>query len=302
MGMELEVCEVYTDLQIALGRGSAIAHFAAVHHPEWLQSPKDKGLDVEDNRRWIFLNNYSNYVAVHSKKIPDVSGPKPGVVEPPKNVSVSTADKLFDIQTIDDGRARHLTLDELRAVVFQVPQLVVSFPWAQDHYHQCVVCRRMVDAERLENPLVGILKSKDFDDGKANSSLLPPFPPPIPPPPTPKDDPMDPSLPAGWSYSGKPITMADLISDPYNVTPVYSLSEAKQWALAWSRVKKRPNFSVNLPGVGTYNQSEALFELEIKTNLGHEIVMLECVFLDRVLSEQKDEEEEESSSSSEEEY
>jgi hypothetical protein len=197
---------------------------------------------------------------------------------------------------MSDPRVDHLNLNEVRALVFQAPQLVMSFPWAQNHYNSCLICKRIVDDERLENPLVSLLKPKDLDD-KVASSLAPV---PAPPAPlTPKDDPMDPSLPAGWSYSGKPITMAELISDPYNVSSIYSLSEPRQWALAWSRVKKRPGFTVNLLGVGTYNQSDALFELESKTNLGHEIVMLECVFLDRVLSEQKDEEDEESSSSEE---
>lgn len=294
MGMELEVCEVYSDLQVALGRGSAIAHFAAVHHPDWLQMPKDKGLDVEDTRRWIFLNNYSNYVAVHSKKIPDVSGPKLGVIDPPKNVSASTIDKVSDLQNMYSTRVTHLTLDELRAVVFQIPQLVTTFQWAQNHYHHCVICKRMVDDERLENPLVELLTSKDLDDKVVSLPLPVPTP---PTPPTPKDDPMDPSLPVGWSYSGKPITMADLLSDPYNVSSIYSLSEQKQWALVTSRVKKRPGFTVHLPSIGTFIQTSALHELENKTTLGHEIVMLECVFLDRVLSEQKDEEDEESSSS-----
>lgn len=198
-----DVCEVYSDKQQALGRASALAHFAAVHHSSWDISPKEK-VDVQGNQYWVFLNNSGfnrHYVAVYYKKVED-----------------KVTSKSFTIPTS-----------------------------------------------------------------------------PLPPP---KDDPMDPTLPAGWTYNGKPITMADLLEDPYNIKPTYDLSESQRYALVTSRIKKRPQFFLSIPSIFRGDQKAVLHELETKTNIGHEIVMLECVFLDRILSEQKDAEAEESSSES----
>lgn len=139
-GAELENCEVYSGKQVALGRASAIAHFVAVHHPEWVQNPKDTGLDIEDTRRWVFLDNYSNYVAVHSKKIHGADQPK-------------DIDPLESVKNFNTDLSLHLTLDDIRAVVFDSEILSLDFDWAKKHCEQCSICKGLVDDERRENPL-----------------------------------------------------------------------------------------------------------------------------------------------------
>lgn len=425
-GVGIEVCEVYLDKQFALGRASALAHFAAVHHPEWIKSPKET-VNADGSRRWNFLESYSDYVTVSYKEVNEsvlnkhdveeiekllksVFSDYEGCIHYNKLVSqlktrdpedflvevLNCSDLLswrrtvagslrdhwamtgritpsgleahwqyaigqlshdpeefermihticglndeillkqvssrvlqlhregtaierhwagrvkyyldarlkpttqqvdyklapfqfnhFDIiqnsgSSITD-RSLHLTIDDIRAVVFDSEKYSIDFDWAKKHCEQCSICKSLVDDERAENPLLNLFKDQ------ALSSIAQSTP----------DDPMDRSLPAGWMYGGKPATMADLFDDPYNVLPIYNLSEAQKWALVTSRVSKRPNFIEYLPATGNCNQSAALLELKNKTNIGKEIVLLECARLDQVLAEQK---EEESSSSSEEE-
>lgn len=202
-----DVCEVYSDKQQAFGRAGALGHFAAVHHPLWDTTPKEK-VDAHGNQYWVFLSQSGfnrHYVAVYYKKVEEK--------------------------------------DVLKPVTFSSP---------------------------------------------------------LPPPVVLYDNPHDPFLPAGWSYSGKPLTMSDLLDDPYNVVPFNSLTEPQQLALVTSRIKKRPNFFQPIIGVGNFNQQAALQELENKTNFGLEIIMMEIIWLDRVLNELK--EVEESSSESSEDY
>lgn len=282
-GAELETCEVYLDKQVALGRASAIAHFVAVHHPEWVQNPKDTGLDIEDTRRWVFLDSYSNYVAVHSKKVWGTNQSK-------------TADPLESVKNFSTDLSLHLTLDDIRAVVFDSEKYSpIDFEWAKKHSEQCALCKGLVAAERAENPLLNLDKDLAYVQNTINQALNNVIQ-------TPADDPMDRSLPAGWTYNNKPATMADLFDDPYNVKPIDSLSEAQKWALVTSRVSKRLNFTAYLPGIGNCNQPAALLELKNKTTLGKEIVELECTWLDQTLTDQTETEEESSSSSEEEDY
>lgn len=301
-GAELDVCEVYSDLQVALGRASALAHFAAVHHPEWLQGVKDKGLEDEYTRRWIFLDNYSNYVAVHNKKVHEPNHPQ--VADP--------LEQLKNFGTTNKRITNHLSLDELRAVVFQHDYLSPNFQYANEHCDQCSICKRIVEAERAENPLVEILYPhlvpKKPTDPLVDQPPVDPSTPKIvralPPtpvaPPLPKDDPADRSLPAGWSYAGKPVTIADLIDNPSNVYHTWHLSEAQRWALAIARISKRPAFTVYIPGKGNCDQFAALNALKGKTSLGQEILLLECNWLNSFLTLQQEIDNDEESSSSEE--
>lgn len=246
----INTCEVYSDMQVALGKASALTHFMSVNHPEWLTSPKEY-TDSDGNRRWVFLNSSSSFVSVVvvSKKIKSPSVP----------------------------REQHLSLEDLRAVVFQLPNATYDFKWAQDHYHQCTICHNMVDREREENPLYDYTKDVVNTATQAPTTSVP------------VDNPEESSLPAGWSYAGKPVIMQDLFEDPYSVLPTHQLKENQQWALTIARIRKRPQFSLLIPGVATFNQQTALHELQNKTNIGHEIVMLECVWLDRALNESKGE-------------
>lgn len=214
-----DVCEAYSDKQQALGRATALAHFAAVHHPLWDTTPREK-VDAHGNQYWIFLSNSGfdrHYVAVYYKKVED----------------------------------------KVTSKSFTIPS-----PF----------------------PFLG--------------------PPPAPTPPPPKDDPADPSLPFGWTHAGNPVTTASVDVDPYNIVPVYSLKLEQQWALVTVRIQKRPAFTIHVPGTGTCDQAGALDALRNKTTLGQEILMLECIWLDKFLNDAKGkmDEEESSSESSSEEY
>src|SRR5579885_420429 len=67
------------------------------------------------------------------------------------------------------------------------------------------------------------------------------------PTPLPKDDPTDRSLPAGWDYSNKPVTMDTLLDYPYDVKSTKELTDSQKWALVTSRIKKRLGFSMLVP-------------------------------------------------------
>lgn len=54
----------------------------------------------------------------------------------------------------------HLSLDDLRAVVFDDRSLTSDFARASSHLEQCSLCRAVVDDERRENPL---LQADDCD-------------------------------------------------------------------------------------------------------------------------------------------
>jgi hypothetical protein len=87
-----------------------------------------------------------------------------------------------------------------------------------------------------------------------------------------KDDPADRNLPAGWDYNNKPILMSDLIDNPSNVKPYSELSENQLKALVIARIKKRPHYSLLMPGYGTFIQSSALIELEHKSIISDFII------------------------------
>ena len=90
------------------------------------------------------------------------------------------------------------------------------------------------------------------------------------PPTTILDDPACDELPGGWDYNGKPITMAIVKSEPLSVRSYSDLNFAQTEALITARIKKRPNFSILVPGIGTFLQKESLIEIANKTlNAGY---------------------------------
>ena len=98
------------------------------------------------------------------------------------------------------------------------------------------------------------------------------------------DDPSDRSLPGGWAYDNKPITMASLDDDPYGVKMTSELTEAQKWALVIARVNKRQAISILIPGRGTYLKSAILPELNNKTPIGLQIRDAELAWLDQYLT------------------
>lgn len=94
------------------------------------------------------------------------------------------------------------------------------------------------------------------------------------------DDPYEYSLPGGWFLNKKPATMRDLWDTPELLQTVYNLGNAQMWALARARIAKRPNFHLDIPGFGIFDQARALKEIDDRSVAGEEIVEDECSWLE----------------------
>jgi len=64
------------------------------------------------------------------------------------------------------------------------------------------------------------------------------------------------------------------------------LTEDQKWALAIARIRKRPNFSKSISGLGTFVMSSALRELESRSSIGLVIRDLELYWLDQFRKDQ----------------
>lgn len=117
--------------------------------------------------------------------------------------------------------------------------------------------------------------------------------------PAPRYNPMDHSLPAGWTYSGKPVNMAYLVDFPLEIQPTYCLNDEKKKALITSRISKSPLFTTYVHGDGVFDQQSALKEIAKSSVVGLIIIQQECEWLDGTLSGQRDSQEESDSSSEE---
>lgn len=93
------------------------------------------------------------------------------------------------------------------------------------------------------------------------------------------DDPLEETLPAGWTWNGKPITVIDLQNDPYSVKYYSQLSEKEKIALVTARLRKRPSFLININGVGTIYQKLALEHVTKQDYIGQRIVTNDIVVL-----------------------
>lgn len=114
-----------------------------------------------------------------------------------------------------------------------------------------------------------------------------------------KDNAFDPSLPGGFDYADKPITLDWIINHPIDAKPISSLSTAQKWALAIARISKRPNVVFDF--AYSYDQSQALEHLKNKSAIGVQIRDQELHNLHNFIStlDSSWEDEEEYSSSSE---
>ena len=89
------------------------------------------------------------------------------------------------------------------------------------------------------------------------------------------DNPTDRSLPAGWDYNNKPITMETLINNPYCAVLPDDLTQAQQKALVIARIRKRPHFvSKNL-----FSRDEALDHIKFNTSHAQQIIDQELQWL-----------------------
>jgi len=100
----------------------------------------------------------------------------------------------------------------------------------------------------------------------------------------PKDDPEDMDLPGGWDLNNKPILVRDLCDDPYSVKDFHSLTAKQQIALVTARIRKRPNFILNIPGWGTFNRDAALVELNPVSHIGEMIIESDLDILDKLVA------------------
>jgi hypothetical protein len=103
--------------------------------------------------------------------------------------------------------------------------------------------------------------------------------------PTSKDDAEDRSLPGGWYFNNKPAIFGELLDDPFSIRTSFDMTEDQRWALVIARIRKRPNFSMFVPGKGTFTVNSALIELKNKSSIGLMIRDLELDWLDSVREE-----------------
>lgn len=94
------------------------------------------------------------------------------------------------------------------------------------------------------------------------------------------DDPYNDLLPGGWLDNKKPATMKDLWDTPEQVKCIYDLSGAQKWALAKARISKRPNYHLDIPGLGIFDQTRALLEINAKSSAGEEVMEDELEWLE----------------------
>lgn len=99
----------------------------------------------------------------------------------------------------------------------------------------------------------------------------------------PKDDPKRTDLPAGWDYNGKPITVEEMLQNPSAVKEYDTLTTKEIVALVTARIRKRPNYSLNVPGWGTFDQTLALAELNYTSHVKNMIIVGELLVLSRML-------------------
>jgi hypothetical protein len=84
------------------------------------------------------------------------------------------------------------------------------------------------------------------------------------------DEPYADDLPAGWFANNKPATMEDLWNDPFYIKSIFMLTENQKWALVIARIKKRPNFYLDLD-YNVFDQFGALQHLYLKDSIGEDI-------------------------------
>ena len=146
----------------------------------------------------------------------------------------------------------------------------------------CVLFRQMNDVPKpIPNNNSGVYMSSWQYGGAITTQVNPVIIKPM-------DYPMEDTLPAGFSLTDKPLTIADLIADPYQVKHTRDLTDNQKWALITARIRKRPNFLMNVGifGVGYVSQSEALDYLKAKDQAGLIIRDHELKMLDEILEQE----------------
>lgn len=96
------------------------------------------------------------------------------------------------------------------------------------------------------------------------------------------DDPYNFDLPGGWYIGGKPANMQDLWEEPHKIKSVYDLSKVQKWALAKARISKRPNYHLDIPGLGIFDQTRALHHINACDTFGEEVMEDELAWLEEV--------------------
>lgn len=102
------------------------------------------------------------------------------------------------------------------------------------------------------------------------------------------DAPYDDNLPGGWLLNKKPATMKDLWETPELVKSMYDLNSAQMIALVKARISKRPNYHLDIPSCGIFNQASALQEINLNTLAGEEIVENEIEWLEELRRDRYD--------------
>lgn len=273
---DLKNLRMYTDLfynkDEALNAGWKLAVHLTLSSPEdFISNPQPT--DIDGVTSWVYANGNSSYLVVEERIVSLNTSVQVGDLPDPHQ------EEFFSKDFSLDGLTHILKLFEEFNSVTETPFVTVT--------------PNILNTSASDNNLFDTL----------DASLLDNYPPVSVPSvfsSVPVDDPLEDSLPATFSYDSKPMTVADVKADVEAAEPTYLLSEAKRFALVTARLRKRPNFIFtvqNLSGV-QLNQTKALSELKLKSDIAYDIVADDCSIIDNLIDDLRNEE---SSSSSEEE-
>lgn len=294
---KLEVLETYAEVQSALGRAWNLATFRHdLTVDEANASPPEECMP-DGSIRWVVLQNAHAFVGIFYKKIqislmpkkdlaaldgltyawtPPPPAPRGFGGNPPPVRPAPFFDVFDGYQEVSALSKTWITGGDLTGTfdltgIFGAtgPQGVQGSPKATEPQ-----CQKGIPG------VTGVL-------GPQRDSFV--FPPKLSDSPAATlpawhlDDPNEPNLPAGWDYNNKPITMKNVIDDPFVARETDELSRAQQWALAKARISKRPQYTIALSN-GLYVQAAALQCLGNRPNAcndyGWEIVADEMATLD----------------------
>lgn len=266
---EVERCEVFSTVQVALGRAFQIANDKANSHKDWVNSsPNEEKLEDGSIRR-VFLETSKQKVALYSCTVSEallsqkdpmsiVNTPMVDITKQRDVARESFIDKMFggwwgksassvpgvtgaSPAVMPRGASGGIGPTGPMGVVGEpspVSVVGVTGPIGATGYSMSNPCNEIVITEPQD--VVGF----------------------------PNYDSQDLKLPAGWFHNNKPALMSDLLDDPFNVRDPSFLNEDQKWALITARIRKSQKFVVMYPLGCVLDQDQVMEELKNRTSLG----------------------------------
>lgn len=165
---ELYVCELYEELQPALGRASALAHFTAVQHPEWVNNPPEHSIDSDGTQQWVFVDTSKHVVVVYLKKVHEAKTTKAvDPLDPLKSFSSSDKPNVLTSTTVPNTVAAPL----LPLIVLQPPPAPIlpkddpmdrSLPGGWTYSGQAITMGKLLDDPYNVNPFYSLRDDQKY--------------------------------------------------------------------------------------------------------------------------------------------